>query len=436
MRSRHQSRRSRRLPRPLVVEALEDRFLLSYAVTDLNLLGGLNGATATGINAAGEVVGWGGPPGGPDHAFLYDGSVLNDLGTLDGDITSFGLGINDASPVQVVGASSATVGSNGDRAFLYQDGVMTDLGNLGGVITQATAINNAGQVVGGSDLGDYRYHYHAFLYQDGVMTDLGTLGGTDSYAFGINNEGDVVGYAGHGDLNVYHPFLYHDGQMMDLGSLARRSGYAYGVNDVDQVVGFSVLSSERAFLWDPVNGMQDLGALGSATSIARAINNFGQVVGTTGTGAFLYQDGVMTDLNTLIPPDSGLHLDVAYGINDAGQIVGIATGSDHQPHAFLLTPDATTAPHGHSTTSLHVSNPLPATQPLAWASALGTDDRPALPASDRQVAESAVLPGVSSDVVGDRAPVLAAGRAPEELWALPPSDWLNAPVLEALATNL
>ena len=49
--------------------------------------------------------------------------------------------------------------------------------------------------------------------------------------------------------------------------------------------------------------------------------------------------GLVTDLNTLIPPDSGWELQSAEDINNAGQIVG--AGTIHgQHHAFLLTPAA------------------------------------------------------------------------------------------------
>ncbi|MEQ1638464.1 MAG: hypothetical protein ABL903_17470 [Methylococcales bacterium] len=60
------------------------------------------------------------------------------------------------------------------------------------------------------------------------------------------------------------------------------------------------------------------------------INNKGQVVGSTNsTGPFypafnltyIYQDGIATDLNTLIPANSGWKLSSAYTINEAGQIL-------------------------------------------------------------------------------------------------------------------
>jgi probable HAF family extracellular repeat protein len=58
------------------------------------------------------------------------------------------------------------------------------------------------------------------------------------------------------------------------------------------------------------------------------------------TRAFLWQSGVMTDLNTLIPPDSPLFLIEAVGtINSRGQIGGLALEkSTGEVHAFLLTP--------------------------------------------------------------------------------------------------
>src|SRR5439155_1442284 len=81
------------------------------------------------------------------------------------------------------------------------------------------------------------------------------------------------------------------------------------------------------------------------SSVAAAINSKGQVVGFSCQGfgedcrAFLWQSGVMTDLNTLIPAGSPLFLLSAFSNNSRGEIVGqalqISTG---EVHGYLAIP--------------------------------------------------------------------------------------------------
>jgi len=58
--------------------------------------------------------------------------------------------------------------------------------------------------------------------------------------------------------------------------------------------------------------------------------------------AFIWQDGVMTDLNTLFPASSNLFATMANKINERGQISGMATvlSGPHagDTHAFLANP--------------------------------------------------------------------------------------------------
>ena len=105
----------------------------------------------------------------------------------------------------------------------------------------------------------------------------------------------------------------------------------------------------EAYLWR--NGVAtDLGSVGDdGCSWAHAINSRGQVVGqsfacdgSTGT-TFLWENGSMMDLNSLIPPNSNLQLVDAQAINDRGGIAGLAfppgcTQDTQCGHAFLLIP--------------------------------------------------------------------------------------------------
>ncbi|HMC47152.1 MAG TPA: HAF repeat-containing protein, partial [Caballeronia sp.] len=81
------------------------------------------------------------------------------------------------------------------HAFLYENGVMTDLGTLPGRSnSSAFGINNRGQIVGESDIGNNSYSPHAFLFEHGMMTDLGTLPGDNfSEAVGITERGQIAG---------------------------------------------------------------------------------------------------------------------------------------------------------------------------------------------------------------------------------------------------
>jgi len=78
---------------------------------------------------------------------------------------------------------------------------------------------------------------------------------------------------------------------------------------------------------------------GIASSAGYGINDLTQIVGATDTRAFIYSDGIMTDLNSDLVNSLGVTLTEARGINDSGQIVANGGGM-----AFLLTPLAVPEP--------------------------------------------------------------------------------------------
>jgi probable HAF family extracellular repeat protein len=74
-------------------------------------------------------------------------------------------------------------------------------------------INDRGQVVGSRPVGEQR---RAVLWEDGRRVDLGTLGGTTSEATAINERGQVIGTSTTAD-GVNHSFVWTSGHMIDLG---------------------------------------------------------------------------------------------------------------------------------------------------------------------------------------------------------------------------
>jgi probable HAF family extracellular repeat protein len=150
-----------------------------------------------------------------------------------------------------------------------------------------------------------------------TLTDLGALpGGSDSsQATGINDSGQVVGvdFAATGARAV----LWDSGTLTDLGDLPGGGDMsrATGINDSGQVVGVSsATGGDRAFLWDSTTGMQNLNDLidptiGWVLQDARGINASGQIVGFGNNGSatrgFLLTPASAT---TPIPLPAGLPL--------------------------------------------------------------------------------------------------------------------------------
>ena len=350
-----------------------------YAVTDLGTLGGTFGV-AYGINNAGKVGGGATLANGNQHSFLWTRSGgMQDLGTLGGPNSAAG-GPNTRTQLAVLSDTTTTdpFGENfcgfGTGLIclgaVWQKGVMTALPTLGGNNGAAIGINNRGQSMGYAEKGTQDpdcpapqvLDYEAVIWgpQPGQIQELPPLpGDTVGFALGINDVGQVVGSSGTcANTPLFpnqigpHAVLWDHGSPINLGGLGGRLiSTAAAINNRGEIVGASDVTGDTAlhsFLWTREYGMQDLGTLpGDVNSLPGAtggINNRQQVVGWScdragNCRAYIWQNGVMTDLNALIPPTSPLYLVIAYAINDAGEIVGQAVQkSTGDVHAFLATP--------------------------------------------------------------------------------------------------
>ena len=332
---------------------------------------------ATGLNDRSQVVGWAKDANGRTQAFLWEHGTLTGLGFLTNRWSnSVALAINNQG--EITGYSSITF--TNAHAFRYATNHMTDLGTLGGPNSWGRAINANGDIAGSSQLvtnvpnathpESFRWRTNQFIhvppYVDRESCD----------AYGIDSAGRICGvtflWATDGR---YWAYVWEDlntngvcdaDEMEVLGSLGTAyttgsGSAALAMNDCGQVVGWTSITNawfpRHAFLvtrsnglWripdlepDPTNSlMLDLGTLDGPdrNSYANAINNQAWIVGTSamasGTNqAFLWREGVMINLNDLIPPDSGWVLTNATAINEHGEIVGSGRYLD-QSRAFLL----------------------------------------------------------------------------------------------------
>ena len=374
----------------------EDHQARHYEVIDLGTFRDATFSQAFGLNSGGHVGGFAATADGSLHAFLWTRHRgLQDLGTLGGP-NSFAGGPNDKDEVPLAAETSAA-DPNFENfcgfgtghiclAAVWRHGMMTPLpnltsGNFTGNNGQAVGINNRGQLVGLAETGfldptcstgtpGQLERFGAVIWDhDGTAHELRPLpGDTVAFAITINNVGQAAGSSGACattpllpiQLGPHAVMWERDGTPVDLGSLAAGTTFNTGasMNDLGQVVGGANTAGNKTihtFLWTKERGMRDLGTLGidvaSIPGGMGGVNNKGQVVGQSCDAnpltaqtpphcrAYLWQAGKMLDLNSLVPADSPLYLNIGFGINDAGEIAGYGTEKGTgDTHGFLLIP--------------------------------------------------------------------------------------------------
>ncbi len=271
--------------------------------------------------------------------------------------------LNDAGLV-VGDSETEKIDRNGLRvrqAFALLDGALFNLSPAESFYPSAALdVGNDGTIVGWAvvdDIGSRHAYRWPMPGQESAPVDLGTLGGRNSIGRAINNQGVIVGES---DIEVFTGEPITQAFVAELGLPMRvlpglRDGYfgaAMSINDRGMIVGYSTneLDLERAVVWLE-DRVIDLGTFGGPASRACGVNNKGYVVGWATTPlpepvlpgecygfiyrAFVWKDGVMTDLNHYLPLDGGWVLEQALDINERNQVVGIGTFED-RVCAFVL----------------------------------------------------------------------------------------------------
>jgi probable HAF family extracellular repeat protein len=324
MHSQQGHHRPQRSPRPLRLEVLEDRCLLSYTLTDLTPIL----FRAGGLNNLGQIASMVRGDDGLFHAVVWqpDAGIVRDLGE------------GGAEAINDVGQVAGVAGAPGMGQYVVWDGDGVIMGKFSMFIS---AINNAGQVAGSIDIG--QGYSHAALWDSATgVQDLGSLGGRGEGdgSEAINDAGVVVG-GSYNAAGYEHAFVWDSTNgMQDLTPDATES-FAGGINNAGQIV---LAADGNAFLAEG-GTFTRLGQW-----VPQAINNAGQIVGWVNflgrVHGVIYANGVLRDLNSLIQGGTGLTVFMASEINDAGWIRAIAFDAHSHFHSVLLTPDDGGAPRG------------------------------------------------------------------------------------------
>jgi probable HAF family extracellular repeat protein len=259
----------------------------------------------------------------------------------------------NAVKLKKVGTWSAAFMLVGVTAGVRAEYAVVDLGALTNTATGSSAtvngINLATEI--SLTLSPDGLSYHGMRYANGAATDLGTLGGVNSYATAINASGQIVGRS-QTSAGVTHSFIWTPGgtdgvvgnvQMKDLNPTGG-SSQANAINTSGQIAGVMAVPgpgqqvNDRAYLYTNGTTKQlPLPTTGNyAFSYAYGMNDAGKVVGEVYTNqgftgrAFIYNGSTSTELG-----DLGGGSSTALAINKNDKVVGYSANLDGFDRAFV-----------------------------------------------------------------------------------------------------
>jgi probable HAF family extracellular repeat protein len=352
-----------------------------YLVVDFASLGGTS-SRGNSINNLGWIAGYSNLTAEERHAALWLYGFVFDLKTVGGPNSSvtWSSAINNRGLIAGISQTDLPepLGQDWSCSFFFpppdntgftcvgvvwEKGKIRELPRLGGHNSFATSVNNRGEITGWSETdvrdstcnqqdGNQVLQFLPVVWGPG-KDDIRQMplisGDTSGTVNAINDRGQAVGISGICDIAVgrhsaRHAVLWENGNATDLGNDGGEWwNTPTAINRRGDIVGF-LGSPEgpdgflQAFLWTRSGGLQPLGTLANQEtehvhSEAYGINERRQVAGLSCDAqfsdcrAFLWEDGVMTDLNSVTPGYDNVLLH-ARDISDQGMITGVAFDAD------------------------------------------------------------------------------------------------------------
>ena len=325
-------------------------FYNGSSIQDIGTLGG-NSTLANDLNDVGQVTGTSISPLGTSHAFVWSAAS----GMID--LRPGNTGVSQGFAINNRGVATGLANFGGGYAYRWS--AANGIENLGALTTGGESssfgieLNDAGLITGASSAGNNQRHTFAWTRSGGMIDITPSTTIQDALPVTVAPNGEVGGAYlpafGSPNYPYYQPFLWtRSAGLISLGTAGAIAGGVSAMTRDLRIVGTLTYAddTQRAVSWTRSAGARTLGTLGGASSRGIAINSKGQIVGDADNKAgsrrayiWSAQTG-MRDLNNHLrrrPP--GLVLTGAYGINDNGDIVATSNAG-----VVLLRPDR--GPHG------------------------------------------------------------------------------------------
>jgi probable HAF family extracellular repeat protein len=297
-------------------------------------------------------------PAGPSGAFVYRKGRLSPVAEVPGAAVATTVGINNRC--QTTGSHldpGATPNPDGvlpTHGFVRnRRGAVTRFDVPRALFTESFDINNQGRVAGtyadaGATLNPDgsvpRGVIHGFVRKpNGAVTTVDVPGAADTTVLSLNDRGQLVGIYDKYTAAPQGFLRDRDGDITKIevpGAAQAPLGPApYGINNRGQVVGSFTdpgvapnpdgavpPRTVHGFLWQRGRRITKLDVPGSVLTVAYGINDRGQVAGAYRDArgrqhGFLFHRGRYTTIDAPRPVDDDDMGNIAWGINDRGEVL-------------------------------------------------------------------------------------------------------------------